>query len=55
MFLLQATILVPEPSPIEIFVEMHVWSDDCQKRVQNFVDSRAQHFMVCWFSIIIFS
>ena len=32
-FLLQATIFVLEPSPIKVFVETHVQSDDLQKKV----------------------
>ena len=39
-----------EPSPIELFVETHVWSEDRQKGVQQFVDNRAQHFVVCLFN-----
>jgi hypothetical protein len=35
---------------MELFVEMHVWSQDRQKGVQQFVDYRAQHFMVCLFN-----
>jgi hypothetical protein len=35
---------------MELFVEMHVWSDDRQKGVQQLMDSRSQNFMVCWFS-----
>jgi hypothetical protein len=38
-----------EPSPIELFVETFVQSDDRQKEVQRFIDSRAQHFVICWF------
>ena len=53
-FLLQATILVLEPSLMELLVETHVWSDDRQNRVQQFIDSQAQHFIVCSFSIIVF-
>jgi len=34
---------------MELFVETHVWSQDRQKGVQQFVDNRAQHFMVCLF------
>ncbi|KAL9342992.1 hypothetical protein Peur_063423 [Populus x canadensis] len=34
-----------EPSPMELFVETHVRSQDCQKGVQQFVDNRAQHFV----------
>jgi len=43
-----------EPSPIELFVETFVQSDDRQKEVQRFIDSRAQHFVICWFWIIFF-
>jgi hypothetical protein len=39
---------------MKLFVEMHIRSDDHQKGVQQFVDSQAQHFVVCWFSIIFF-
>jgi hypothetical protein len=39
---------------MKLFVKMHVWSDDRQKRVQQFVNSRAQYFVVCWFLIIFF-
>jgi len=34
---------------MKLFVEMHVQSQDCQKGVQQFVDNRAQHFVVCSF------
>jgi hypothetical protein len=34
---------------MELFVETHVRSQDCQKGVQQFVDNRAQHFVVCSF------
>jgi len=37
----KATSLGREPSPIELFVETHVQSKDCQKGVQHFVDNRA--------------
>jgi hypothetical protein len=47
IFILQATVLGHEPSSMELFVEMHVWSDDHQKRVQQFMDSRVQHFVIC--------
>ena len=30
---------------MELFVEMHVRSDDRQKEVQQFVDSQAQHVL----------
>jgi len=44
---------------MELFVETHVRSEDRQKGVQQFVDNRAQHFVVCSFnhfisSVIIF-
>jgi hypothetical protein len=35
-----------ELSPMELFVEKHMRSEDRQKGVQQFVDNRAQHFMV---------
>jgi hypothetical protein len=54
IFILQATTLGQEPSPMELFVEMHMWSDDRQKRMQRLIDNRAQHFVVCWFSTIFF-
>ena len=31
-----------------------MWSDDHQIKVQQLVDNRAQHFMVCWFSTVFF-
>jgi hypothetical protein len=31
---------------MELFVEMHMWSDDRQKGVQQLMDSRAQNFML---------
>jgi hypothetical protein len=37
-------------SPIELFEETHVWSEDRQMGVQQFVDNRAQHFVVCSFN-----
>jgi len=51
-FSLQVTSLGREPSPMELFVKTHVWSQDCKKKVQQFVDNRARHFVVC--SIILF-
>jgi len=39
---------------MEFYVEMHMWSDDHQIKVQQLVDSRAQYFVVCWFSTIFF-
>ncbi|XP_011042404.1 PREDICTED: uncharacterized protein LOC105138102 [Populus euphratica] len=41
-----AASLEREPSLMELFVETHVRSQDRQKGVQQFVDNRAQHFMV---------
>jgi hypothetical protein len=35
---------------MELFVEMHVRSQDNQKGVQQFIDNRAQHFMVYLFN-----
>ncbi|KAL9359855.1 hypothetical protein Peur_047978 [Populus x canadensis] len=40
-----ATTLGQEPSPMELFMEMHVRSDDRQKGVQRLIDNRAQHFV----------
>jgi hypothetical protein len=39
---------------MELYVETHVLSDDCKKRMQQFIDSQAQCFMVCWFATIFF-
>jgi len=39
---------------MELFVEMHVRSQDRQKGVQQFLDSRTQHFMVCLFNHFIY-
>jgi hypothetical protein len=36
------------------FVKTHVWSNGRQKRMQQFVDSQAKHFVVCWFSVMFF-
>jgi len=52
--MLQATALGREPSRMDFFVKMHVQSDNHQKGMQQFVDSRAQHFMIHWFSTIFF-
>jgi len=30
-----------EPSPMKLFVETHVWSEDRWKGVQQFIDNRA--------------
>jgi hypothetical protein len=46
-FHLQAMILGCESSPIEIFMETYIQSDDCQKRMQQLVDNGAQYFVVC--------
>jgi len=46
-FSLQATSLGRESSPMELFVETHVQSQDHQKGVQQYVDNRAQLFVVC--------
>jgi hypothetical protein len=54
IFILQITTLGYEPSPGKLFVKMHGRSDDRKKRVQQFVDSQAQHFMIYWFSTIFF-
>ena len=54
IFILQTTILGYEPNSMELFVETHMRSHDRQKKVQQFVDSQAQHFVVCWFSTIFF-
>jgi hypothetical protein len=42
-----------EPSLMKLFVEMHVWSEDRQKGVQQFIDNRTQHFVVCSFNYFI--
>jgi hypothetical protein len=42
-----AMVLEREPNPMKLFVEMQIQSDDRQKGVQQFMDSRAQYFMVC--------
>jgi hypothetical protein len=39
---------------MELYVETHVLSDDCKKRMRQFIDSQAQRFMVCWFATIFF-
>jgi hypothetical protein len=49
-FSLQATSLGREPSPMELFVETHVRSQDRQKGMQQYVDSRAQSFVICSFN-----
>jgi len=38
---------------MELFVETHVESQNRQKEVQQYVDNRAQHFMVCSINQII--
>jgi hypothetical protein len=35
---------------MKLFVETHVRSQDRQKGVQQFIDNRAQHFVVCSFN-----
>jgi hypothetical protein len=52
-FSLQATSLGREPSPMELFLETHVRSQDRQKGVQQYVNNRAQHFVVCSINQII--
>jgi len=54
IFILPAMVLGRELSPMDLLVEKHVQSDDCQNEMQQFVDSQAQHFVVCWFSTIFF-
>jgi len=49
-FFLRAMSLGCKPSPMELFVEMHVRSEDRQNEVQQFVYNRAQHFVVCSFN-----
>jgi hypothetical protein len=39
---------------MKLFLKTHVQSDDRQKKMQQFVDSQAQLFVTCWFSIIVF-
>jgi hypothetical protein len=53
-FILQATALGCESSPMKLFVEMHMRSDNRQKMVQQFIDNQAQHFVVRWFWTIFF-
>ena len=36
---MQITTLEHEPSLMKLFVEKHVWSDDRQNKMQQFVDS----------------
>jgi hypothetical protein len=38
---------------MKLFIETHMQSQDCQKEMQQFVDNRAQHFMVCSFNHLI--
>jgi hypothetical protein len=33
-------------------METHMRSDDCQKKMRQFVDNQTQHFVVRWFSTI---
>jgi hypothetical protein len=42
-------VLGCKQSSNELFMKMHVRIDECQKEVQQLVDSRAQHFVVCCF------
>ena len=49
-FSLQVRSLGREQSPMELFVETHMRSQDRQNGVQQFMDKRAQHFMVCSFN-----
>jgi hypothetical protein len=35
---------------MELFVETHMRSQDRQKEAQQFIDNRAQHFVVCLFN-----
>jgi hypothetical protein len=37
---------------MKLFVKTHVLIDDHKKRVQQVMDSQAQHFMVCLFLTI---
>jgi len=37
---------------MELFAETHVRSQDRQKGVQQYVDNRAQHFVVCSFNLL---
>jgi len=46
-FLLQAIVLGCEPSPMDLFMETHLRIDDCQKRMQQLMDSRVHHLLVC--------
>jgi hypothetical protein len=43
-------ILGRDPKPIELFVETHMRNENYQKGVQQFMDSRAQKFMLSWIS-----
>jgi hypothetical protein len=45
-------VLRRKPSLMEFFMETHLQIDDRQKEVQQLVDSRVQHFMVCCFQPI---
>jgi pentose-5-phosphate-3-epimerase len=45
-------VLRREPSLMKLFIETHMQSDNHQKWVQQFMDNRAQHFLVYWFSTI---
>jgi hypothetical protein len=39
-------ILGRDPKPMELFVETHMRNEGYQKGVQQFMDSRAQKFML---------
>jgi len=39
---------------MELFVEMHVQNNDRQKGVQQFIDGRAEYFVICWILKIYF-
>jgi hypothetical protein len=43
-----------EPSPIKLFVATHERSEDHQKGMQQFIDNRTQHFVVCSFNHFFF-
>ena len=46
MFLLQVRTLGCESSPMELFMETYVRSEDHRKGVQQFIEKHAQHFVV---------
>jgi hypothetical protein len=43
-------ILGRDPKPMKLFVETHMRNENYQKGVQQFMDSRAQKFMLSWIS-----